>query len=84
MFLMLCTLPLVTRNASPCRSTTLEDECTTRTNPAPKRIGRYYTEQEKPADWVLDRLAWRIADKTGLHGRHTIRRSFHRQGFPLA
>lgn len=49
-----------------------------------ERIGRYYTEQEKPADWVLDRLAWRIADKTGLHGRHTIRQSFHRQGFPLA
>ncbi|MFC4120062.1 nitroreductase family protein [Nonomuraea zeae] len=48
-----------------------------------RRIGRYYTEQEKPADWVQDRLAWRIADKGGLDGRHTIRDSFHRQGFPL-
>ncbi|GAA2214518.1 NADPH-dependent oxidoreductase [Nonomuraea monospora] len=66
----------------------LHQETYTRPDPAAiadyrERIGRYYTEQEKPADWVLDRLAWRIADKGGLDGRHTIRDSFHRQGFPL-
>lgn len=48
-----------------------------------ERIGKYYSEQERPADWVLDRLAWRIGSSEGLHGRHRMRESFQRQGFPI-
>jgi nitroreductase len=48
-----------------------------------RRIGRYYTEQERPADWVQERLAWRISSKDGLDGRHTMKESLRKQGFPL-
>lgn len=48
-----------------------------------ERINRYYTEQELPADWVKDRLAWRVSAKDGLAGRRTMRQSLHTQGFPL-
>ena len=48
-----------------------------------ERIGRYYREQERPEDWVRERLAWRISSKDGLDGRHTMRASFGKQGFPL-
>lgn len=48
-----------------------------------ERLNRYYTEQELPADWVQDRLAWRVSARTGLAGRRTMRASLNKQGFPL-
>ncbi|GAA5069745.1 nitroreductase family protein [Nocardia callitridis] len=47
------------------------------------RINGYYREQELPADWVKNRLAWRISTKESLHGRQGIRQTFHNQGFEL-